>query len=96
MLRLAQVLVREPQRLLAAACELPQLEPRLLLQRLRGRTLWFWGDSLTRQQFDALLCQLAGEAEQKDQPGRTDYCDKSPECAPRARAPLFHLCRWPA
>ena len=64
-------------------CALDAFDPSLMLEGLRGRTLWIWGDSLAKQQFDALRCQLGAVARAQLQSGYTNACDKDAACAPK-------------
>lgn len=41
-----------------AGCELPDLDPVAFLELMRGKTLAFIGDSVTRNHYEALVCAL--------------------------------------
>ncbi|KAL6576704.1 hypothetical protein OROMI_010980 [Orobanche minor] len=42
-------------------CELPRFDPRMFLSIVRGKTMAFVGDSLSKNQMDSLLCLLSSE-----------------------------------
>lgn len=41
-----------------AECELPRFDPKKFLELMRGKTLAFIGDSVSRNQMESMLCIL--------------------------------------
>ncbi|XP_006850739.3 protein trichome birefringence-like 11 [Amborella trichopoda] len=48
------------------ACNIPRFDPKLMLEKLRGKRLVFIGDSIGRNQWESLLCMLAQAVPDKD------------------------------
>jgi len=56
-------------------CELPRIDSRTALDSMRGKSMVFVGDSIARNQFQALLCALS----QMENPTRTYHQDDDKE-----------------
>ncbi|GKV21597.1 hypothetical protein SLEP1_g31562 [Rubroshorea leprosula] len=54
-------------------CSMPKFDPSAFLARMRDKTIAFIGDSLSREQFQSLMCMLTGG---KDSPDVEDVASK--------------------
>ncbi|XP_019439006.1 PREDICTED: protein YLS7-like [Lupinus angustifolius] len=51
-------------------CDIPRFDPKIFLERMRGKTLAFIGDSVARNQMESMLCILWQVEEPKNQGNR--------------------------